>query len=128
MLWDGDHLYIGAWLEDHDVWATLTDRDSIIYHDNDFEVFIDPDGDGRDYFEIEVNALGTVFDLLLERTYRAGGPARHSWNLAGLSLAVVVDGTLNDPNDIDRGWSVEMAIPWGALARGSACTAYIPFQ
>jgi hypothetical protein len=116
LLWDDQHLYIGATLEEPHVWATLRERDSIVFHDNDFEVFIDPDGDSCNYYEIEINALNTIFDLLLVRTYRAGGPARHDWNLAGLMTAVHVDGTLNDPRDIDRGWSVEMALPWAALA------------
>lgn len=116
LLWDDEHLYIGAELEEPHVWATLRERDSIVFHDNDFEVFIDPDGDSCNYYEIEINAFNTIFDLLLVRTYRAGGPARHDWNLAGLRTAVHVDGTLNDPRDIDRGWSVEMALPWAALA------------
>lgn len=116
MLWDDEHLYIGAVLEEPHVWATLRERDSIVFNDNDFEVFIDPDGDSCNYYEIEINALNTIFDLLLVKTYRAGGPARHEWNLAGLKTAVYIDGTLNDPRDVDRGWSVEMALPWSSLA------------
>ena len=36
------------------------ERDSVIFHDNDFEVFIDPDGDTHDYYELEINALHAV--------------------------------------------------------------------
>lgn len=115
MLWDDRFLYIGAELVEPHVWGRVTQRDAVVYHDNDFEVFIDPDGDGRDYFEFEVNALNTVFDLLLRRSYRHGGPAVHAWDLAGLRTAVFVDGTLNEPRDVDRGWSVEMALPWDAM-------------
>lgn len=115
MLWDDEHLYIGAWLEEPCVWATLTERDSIVFHDNDFEVFIDPDGDTNNYYEIEINALGTVFDLFLVRPYRDGGPALHGWDCKGLRSAVWVDGRLNDPSVVDRGWSVEMAIPFASL-------------
>jgi hypothetical protein len=52
---------------------------SIIFHDNDFEVFIDPDGDNWQYYELEVNARGQVWDLLLIRPYRWGGqgPRQH---------------------------------------------------
>ncbi len=116
LLWDGDYLYVAAELQDPAVRARLTRRDDVVYHDNDFEVFLDPDGDARHYIEIEINALNTVFDLLLERTYREGGPARREWNVEGLVSAVSVDGTLNDPSDVDRGWFVEMAIPWSAIA------------
>ena len=105
-------LYIGAELAEPHVWATLTTRDSVVYHDNDFEVFIDPEGDERDYIEIEINAFNTIFDLLLKNTYLRGGPAIHDWNVKNLRSAVYVNGTLNDPSDFDRGWSVELAIPW----------------
>lgn len=116
ILWDDARLYIGAELEEPHVWATLRKQDEIVFHDNDFEVFIDPDADTKRYAEIEINALGTIFDLFLERTYRDGGPADHGWNVAGLRSAVFVEGTLNDPRDEDRGWSVELAIPWASFA------------
>lgn len=115
MLWDDDYLYIGATLEDPDIQARLTQRDTIIYHDNDFEVFIDPDGNGMDYFEIENNARGVVFDLLLDRAYRSGGNFMVQWDCPGLQLAVHLDGTLNNSRDTDKGWTVEMAIPRQAL-------------
>jgi hypothetical protein len=116
MLWDDRYFYIAASLAEPHVWGTLTQHDQIVFHDNDFEVFIDPDGDTCDYYEIEINALNTIFDLFLERTYLDGGPARHEWNLEGLETAVHVDGTLNDPADLDRGWSLELALPWCSLA------------
>ncbi|MDH7493584.1 MAG: carbohydrate-binding family 9-like protein [Candidatus Saccharicenans sp.] len=115
MLWDDEYFYIGAELEEPHVWATLTARDSIIYQDNDFEVFIDPDGDSHNYYELEINALNTVWDLFLVKPYRDGGPPIHSWDIQGLKTAVRVDGTINNPADKDRGWSVEIAIPWEVL-------------
>ena len=57
MLWDDDYLYIAATLMEDNIVAKLTQRDTIIYHDNDFEVFLDPDGDGVHYFEIENQAV-----------------------------------------------------------------------
>jgi hypothetical protein len=115
MLWDTDYLYIAADLEDPDVWGTLTERDSVIFRDNDFEVFIDPDGDTHEYYELEVNALGTPWDLLLVRPYRDGGPPINGWDIAGLQIGIDVRGTLNHPGDRDEGWSVEMAVPWKSL-------------
>ncbi|HOZ07089.1 MAG TPA: carbohydrate-binding family 9-like protein, partial [candidate division Zixibacteria bacterium] len=116
MLWDSTCFYIGAELAEPHVWATLTRRDAVIYHDNDFEVFIDPDADTHEYYELEVNALNTVWDLLLLKPYRDGGPAVNAWDIAGLQTAVAVEGTLNDPSDVDSGWRVEIAIPWAVLA------------
>ena len=55
MLWDDAFLYVAAELEEPHVWATLRQRDTVIFMDNDFEIFIDPDGDTYAYYEIEVN-------------------------------------------------------------------------
>ena len=116
MLWDDQYLYVAAVMEEPHVRATLTEHDQIVFHDNDFEVFIDPDGDSREYYEVEINAHNTIFDLFLVRTYRAGGPPLHDWDLKGLRTAVHVEGTLNDPADVDQEWSVELALPWRGLS------------
>jgi hypothetical protein len=115
MLWDDQYFYIGAELDEPHVWGTLTKRDSVIFQDNDFEVFIDPNGDRNEYYELEINALNTAWDLFLPKPYMDGGTAQNSWDIIGLKTAVKVTGTLNDPSDVDKGWSVEMAIPWKAL-------------
>jgi hypothetical protein len=115
MLWDDQYLYVAAYLEEPHVWATLTERDAIIFLDNDFEVFIDPDGDTHTYYELEMNALNTVWDLLLVKPYRDGGPAVHSWDIQGLKTAVNVMGTLNDPSDRDKAWTLEIALPFAVL-------------
>jgi len=124
MLWDDTFFYIAAYLEEPDVWAKIAERDAVIYHDNDFEVFIDPDGNTHDYYELEMNALGTEWDLFLVRPYRDGGPAINGWDIRGLETAVAVHGTLNRPGDRDDGWSVEIAIPWSAL--GEAANRSVP--
>ncbi len=115
MLWDDQYFYIGAELEEPHVWATLTIHDAVIFNDNDFEVFIDPDGDNHDYAEFEINALNTCWDLLLTKPYKDGGKAINSWEIPGLKKAVHVDGTLNQPGDKDRNWTIELAFPWAVL-------------
>jgi hypothetical protein len=115
MLWDDDALYIAAELEEPHVWATLKDHDSVIFQDNDLEVFLDPDGDTHLYGELELNALNTTWDLLLTKPYRDNGRAINAWEITGLKTAVKIDGTLNDPRDTDRGWSVEIKWPWTGL-------------
>ncbi len=121
ILWDDECLYVGAWLEEPHVWATLTEHDSVIFQDPDFEIFIDPDGDNQNYFEIEINALNTEWDLRLPKAYRDGGPALNEWEIPGLRTAVHVEGTLNNPADRDRFWSVEFALPWSAFAEHAGC-------
>lgn len=123
MTWDDTYFYIGAELRETQIWGTITNRDAVIFQDNDFEVFIDPDGDGHDYYEFEMNALNTVWDLRLVKAYKDGGPALNEWNIAGLKTAVHIDGTLNNPADQDRFWSVEIAMPWKALGEFSRTAA-----
>jgi hypothetical protein len=119
LLWDDTYLYLAAELEEPDVWGTLTERDAVIFHDNDFEVFIDPDGDTHNYYELEINALGTVWDLFLVKPYRDGGPPINGWDIVGLQSAVAVHGTINDPMHPDTSWTVELALPWKALAEAA---------
>jgi hypothetical protein len=115
MLWDDTYFYIAADLVEPHLWATLTQHDSVIFRDNDFEFFIDPNGDSHEYYELEINALGTTWDLLLPRPYKDGGKAVNDWEIRGLKSAVHLDGTLNDPRDVDRGWTIGLAVPWEAL-------------
>jgi hypothetical protein len=115
LLWDETYLYIAAELEEPHVWGTITKHDEVIFNDPDFEVFIDPDGDTHEYYEFEMNALNTGWDLFLPKPYKDGGDARNSWEIPGLKTAVHVRGTINNPADVDEGWNVEIAIPWKVL-------------
>lgn len=116
MLWDEEFLYIYAHLEEKHIWATLKNRDTIIFYNNDFEVFISPSNSNHNYGEIEINALNTVWDLLLDRPYNTNGNPIFNWNIQNLKSAVHIEGTLNNPSDVDEYWSVEMAIPIKALS------------
>ena len=116
LLWDDDYLYIAAELQEPHVWATLTQHDSVIFQDPDFEVFIDPDGDTHAYYEFEMNALNTSWDLFLDKPYMDQGKPDNAWDIPGLKTAVHVNGTLNNPADTDQGWTVEIAFPWKVLA------------
>jgi hypothetical protein len=121
MLWDENYFYFAAILQEPHIWAKLKERDSVIFFDNDFEIFIDPDGDTHNYFEFEMNAFNTVWDLLLTAPYRdAECKAIDSWDIQGLQSAVYIDGTLNNPRDSDNFWSLEVAIPWQVLEEGAA--------
>lgn len=115
MLWDERYLYIAAEMEEPDILGTLTKHDSVIFKDNDFEVFLKPPGDGKSYFEFEINALNTSWDLYLDKPYKDGGKADNSWDMPGLRTAIGIDGTLNNPKDRDKGWNVEIAIPWNSF-------------
>ena len=59
-LWDDTNLYIAFWVEEPFLEASLTERDSTIFQENDIEVFIDG---GDCYYEFEINALGTLYEV-----------------------------------------------------------------
>jgi hypothetical protein len=115
LLWDDHNLYIGFVCEDPDVWATLTKRDASLWNGEVVEIICDPDGDGLNYFELQVNPLGTLLDLTLTKAYSAGGQANLAWTL-NFTAAVWVDGTLNDSSDVDAQWCCEVAVPFTELA------------
>lgn len=116
MLWDTEFLYVYAKLDEEHIWGDITKRDAVIFYNNDFEVFISPSNDSHNYGEIEINALGTVWDLVLNKPYNVGGKPKNKWNLNALKSQVHIEGTLNNADDIDKYWSVEMAIPLDAFA------------
>jgi hypothetical protein len=116
MLWDDKYLYIAAELEEPDVKATLTVHDSVIFKDNDFELFVKPLPETASYYEFEINALNTGWDLFLPKPYNNDGKPDNSWHIEGLKSAIAVQGTLNKSGDKDRGWTVEIALPLTAFA------------
>ncbi len=115
MLWDDQFFYVFAEMEEPHVWAKLTKRDAVIFYDNDFEVFIDPNGDTHRYYELEINAFSTEWDLFLDQPYRDDCRPLFFWDIGGLKSSVHVDGTINRASDKDKGWTLELAIPWAVL-------------
>jgi hypothetical protein len=60
VVWDTIALYVGFWVEEPFIRARQTERDSLVFLDNDVEVFIDG---GDTYYEFEINALGTIYEV-----------------------------------------------------------------
>jgi hypothetical protein len=139
LLWDEQFLYVAAELAEPTIWANISRPtchcnvsgapDQVIFHDNDFEVFVDPAGSCANYKEFEMNALGADWNLLLDRPYADGGLENSSRLLGaagfdlvryGLRSAARVYGAVNDParaSAQDR-WTVEIALPLAGLMYG----------
>ena len=94
MLWNDRALYILAQMEEPHIWGNLKQRDTVIFYNNDFEVFIDPNGDTHDYMELEINALNTVWDLFLNRPYLNKNKVDNQWDIVDLQSAVSYNGCL----------------------------------
>ena len=108
--WDDAHLYVAVAAEDDDIWSTFTERDSNTWEQEVIEIFIDADGDRKDYLELQVTPANVVFDARFA-AHRSDLAAARAWNMEGFKTAVQVDGTLNQRDDKDRGYTIEMAIP-----------------
>ncbi|CAH1789661.1 unnamed protein product [Owenia fusiformis] len=126
MRYDDEYLYIAARIDEPDIWANQTEHDSVIFQDNDFEVFIDPGSSTHGYKEYEMNALNTYWDLELNKPYMNGGSPNSSFEMAKLKRAVFINGTINDPSDTDNYWSVEIAMPFSDLIRDTPVTSAPP--
>ncbi|MGB8494462.1 MAG: carbohydrate-binding family 9-like protein [Candidatus Acidiferrum sp.] len=72
VLWDDQNLYVGFWIEEPFVQAKLTEKNSLIFNENDAEVFIDG---GDTYYEFETNARGTTYQMfyIWRDAYKKGG-------------------------------------------------------
>ena len=105
LAWDAAECRLLFQAEDANTWATLTERDAPLYEEEVVEVFLDPVGDLECYFEIEVNPLNAVLDLVLRRN-RSGYTKDFAWRCAGLRTAVMKDAA---------GWRAELSIPFASL-------------
>lgn len=112
VLWNAEALYVAAELTDDTIWATVKNRDELIYVDNDFEVFLAPQDSSHRYYELEMNAANAVWDLLMDRPQRDCCHRVIGWDIHGLESAVYIDGALNDPSAHNRAWSLELKLPW----------------
>jgi hypothetical protein len=113
MLWDEQNLYLFVSSEDADVFSPFTRTDDHLWEHDVVEVFVDADGNRRGYIELQINPRNVHFD-----TWFAGGrPNRDDSFSAGMQSQVLVRGTVDNRDDGDTGWDVEVAIPLAA-ARG----------
>ncbi|MCR5154003.1 MAG: carbohydrate-binding family 9-like protein, partial [Lachnospiraceae bacterium] len=115
LAWDDDNLYIAGLLYGNEIWANQKDHDSIIFFDNDFEIFIDPDSDTQQYYEFEMNALNTIWDLLLTKAYRDNGKPVNCMDINGIKTAVCIKGKLNSLEKDNEYWSCEVVMPLVSL-------------
>lgn len=119
MLWDEQYLFVGFKAYDKDIYACHTERDAATCQDDVLEVFFKTIPEEEPYYNFEINARNTVYDAYSIRRNAAGGGHRWKrWDCAGLKSAVTVQGTLNDPSDVDEFWTLEMAIPFASLDLG----------
>jgi hypothetical protein len=114
LLHDDAHLYVAFDAEDPDIWGTFRKHDDPIYTEEACEVFIDADGDGATYNELQVSPHNVTFDASFV-TRRSDLAEAMKWE-SGMRTAVQVKGTLDDPRDTDERWTAELEIPLANLS------------
>jgi hypothetical protein len=142
VLWDDDHLYVAYRAEEPKLRAKYTKHNDPIYYDNDVEFFI---AGRDAYYEFEINGYNTVYEVAFvwNDAYekmgfaakpdfarplmvpfngvgftnhpRGGRLGNFQWEFPGRKNAVHLDGTVNDDSDVDKGWTVELALPWKSM-------------
>ena len=120
MLHDESNLYIAIECRDSDIWSTFTGRDDpAMINEEAAVIYVDPLGNGRDYYGFFINPLNAMLDLKrlsgsLEMRRKIWLECTR-WNGRGIEHAVHVDGTVHDRNDVDKGWTLEISLPFETL-------------
>lgn len=112
-LFDDDNLYVAFEVQDAFIQNTIDERDGHLWNQDAVEIFIDPDGNGRDYFEVQVSPTGQVFDTRFDAPHLPPQFGHVDWN-AQVRAEVALRGTAND-EEADQGYTVEIAIPWSSF-------------
>lgn len=126
LLWDDTYLYVAFYCVDVNLVATYTDRDDPLYKEDVVEVYIDPDGDGENYLEVEVSPTNIVFDLWLTKPRKEGGQGNTDWTMDGLKTQSTYKGSLNSNSDEDESWICEMALPFVAMKFSASSVNFPP--
>jgi len=112
LAWDSDYLYVAYECDDNDIIAVHGQPDDPTYKDDAVEIFIAPPNVKNLYLGLEMNARAVLYDYL----YAFPTRLIKGYDLRGVQLAVSIRGTLNITGDEDKGWNLEVAIPWRSFA------------
>ena len=107
-LWRAEGLALRFDVQDDRPWHTMTRRDDHLWEEEVVEIFLDPGGQGRDYYELEISPANVVCDLVV----RTPWPQLHSdpaWDLAGLETRVL---PLRAAGAGPGSWTATAWLPW----------------
>jgi hypothetical protein len=124
MTWDERALYLFISSDDTDVASQYKNQDDPLWKEDTVEIFIDADANRHGYVELQVNPNNAHFDTWWPETRAQPDDKTYT---ANLESAVQVHGTLDNRNDTDQGWDVEIAIPWAAVkGKDDAMNVHLP--
>ncbi|MBN1652219.1 MAG: carbohydrate-binding family 9-like protein [Deltaproteobacteria bacterium] len=113
LMYDDQKLYAAFLVSDSYLKSAFTNRDDHLWEEDAVEIMLDPDGDGKNYFEIEVSPNNVVFDTRYLAAREPKPFGYMDWD-SQAEAKTTLNGTLND-EQADEGYIVEIAIPWLAF-------------
>lgn len=115
LLWDEQMLYVSFECEDDDIWSYSDQLDSELWRGDVAEIFIKPSTNALCYYEFIITPGGTLYDARYPS--RGAGSFYRCKGWSSLArIATQIDGTNDDSNDTDTGYTIEMAIPLAVFA------------
>jgi len=108
MLWDDTFLYVSYTCDDKHIWAVHYDTNSTTYMDDCVELFWTPGPQTSDkYYMFEINCMGNRLSV-----YKGSGNSIHERisRIMVPHIAQTIRGTVNNDDNTDTGWIIELAI------------------
>jgi hypothetical protein len=107
LVWSGDYLYLALYASDEDIETHADAPDGPVAAEDAFHiVFSQP---GVDY-AIDVSPKAVISDAIR----RGAGGWDLSWQ-SGAHASKEIDGTINDPKNLDEEWAIELAVPFESI-------------
>ncbi len=122
-LWGDAGLFLRFDATDPDPWHTMTRRDDHLWEEEVVEIFLDPAGAGRDYYELEISPANVVCDVRMVTPW-PDKKQDFAWDLAGLQTRAQVR---RDAAGRPTGWTATALLPWPGLGQlPSAARVAVP--
>lgn len=117
MMWDNANMYLFYTAQDSSLTFRETQPDARPYLDDCAEFFVLPVPDSLNmHFGFEVNITKAVYDYIMFWQYvNKQSIFVKQYNADNYKIAITTDGTINNDKDVDKGWTMELAIPFSAL-------------
>jgi len=119
-LLDSNGILFLAKMHEDDIKYNFVTRDTCIWKDPCAEFFIDPGADGKNYYELQINAKPQIWDLKLKSNQPPiNAPGNMlEWDIGDNFGNAKTWGTPNDDSDIDKYWQIVGSISWEDFAEG----------
>lgn len=113
--WDENYFYAAFTVDDPDITGSNTAPFSNSWEDDSIEVFLETDnrhnsGRSKSTYHMAVSSAGGA--AFTESDGSAGWRIK---KILSFKYAAVCDGSISNPNDLDIGYTVELALPWSEL-------------